>query len=172
VQHASKGKRRAQSAVRHIGERSHEASQQGHLHGHPAVLHISSASSPQGVERQARETSSFLAGACNPGEQDLFAGTNVNSAANSYEPLDLFRFSSANTPDTSSAKGGHFSIDNGQHNLHTFNGTSGDYGDWAVAQGPDAFNTSGTPGVVATKHGALPEYDLQTMDATGWDHLA
>jgi predicted RecB family nuclease len=51
VQHASEGKGRTQSAIRHIGERSQEAPQQGHLHGHSAVLHISSASPPQGVER-------------------------------------------------------------------------------------------------------------------------
>ena len=56
--------------------------------------------------------------------------------------------------------------------LHTFNGSTGDYGDWAVSQGPDAFNTNGTTGMLATNHGAVPESDLQTLDAIGWDHLA
>ena len=55
---------------RHIGQKSQEAPRQGHLHGHPAVLHISPASTPQGVKRQAGKASSFPAGACNPREQD------------------------------------------------------------------------------------------------------
>ena len=68
--HAGEGKGRTQPAVWHVGERSQEAPRQRHLHGHPTVLHISSASTPQRVERQTRETSSFLAGACNPREQN------------------------------------------------------------------------------------------------------
>jgi len=100
----------------------------------------------------------------------VFAGTSVNGAANSYEPLDLFRFQGG-SPDVSSTKGGHFSIDGGVSGLHDFNGAGGDYADWDSTQGADAFNASGSPGVLATNHGALPDFDLKVMDAIGWDHL-
>ena len=101
----------------------------------------------------------------------VFAGTSVNGAANSYEPLDLFRFENG-SPDISSTKGGYFSINGGvPPGLHDFNGSGGDYADWASAQVADAFNASGSPGVVETSHGALPDFDLKVMDAIGWDHL-
>jgi hypothetical protein len=100
----------------------------------------------------------------------VFAGTSVNGAANSYEPLDLFRFQNG-LPDVSSTKGGYFSIYGGTlPGLHDFNGSGGDYADWASTQGVDAFNASGSPGMVETSFGALPDFDLQVMDAIGWDH--
>ncbi len=101
----------------------------------------------------------------------VFAGTSVNGSANSYEPLDLFRFENG-SPDISSTKGGYFSIDGGvPPGLHDFNGSGGDYADWASTQVADAFNASGSPGVVETSHGALPDFDLKVMDAIGWNHL-
>ncbi|HYM18113.1 MAG TPA: NF038122 family metalloprotease [Micropepsaceae bacterium] len=98
----------------------------------------------------------------------VFAGGNVNGSTNSYEPLDLFRFLNGSA-DVSSTKGGYFSIDGGATDVHNFNGGSGDYADWDNSQIEDSFNAAGTPNVIETTGGVLPDFDLKTLDAIGWN---
>ncbi len=59
-----------------------------------------------------------------------------SSATNIYLPLDLFRYSAANTRQLSAGPG-YFSVDNGQTNLAQFNDPAG---------GGDAADLSGVPG--------------------------
>jgi hypothetical protein len=70
--------------------------------------------------------------------------------------LDLFSYGSP----------GHFyfSIDGGKTSLNTF-ATSGDPGDWAPHRPPDAFDTSGTPGQVAS----FTSTDFREMDVLGFN---
>ena len=95
----------------------------------------------------------------------LLAGTTIGSYANSYDALDLFRFSSSGTHTYSTAMGGYFSTDNGQTNRGTFNTTSGgDYGDWKSLTN-DSFNAFSSSGVI----NPVTTNDLTTLDAIGWN---
>jgi len=89
-----------------------------------------------------------------------------------YSLMDLFRYSSAGQRDLSSDNGTspYFSIDGGTTNLGNWNNTvnSGDLGDWSSGPAPgghDAFNASGSPGVI----NALSPDDVTLMNALGYD---
>jgi hypothetical protein len=84
-------------------------------------------------------------------------GANINTGSgivsNSYDNLDLFRYSTANTRSTVGGQTAYLSFDGGASSLVYFNTTSGgDWGDWqssglhtAGADAYDAFASSGIP---------------------------
>jgi Ca2+-binding RTX toxin-like protein len=95
----------------------------------------------------------------------LLVGATVGASSNSYDPLDLFHFSSSGVHDFSGSTPGYFSVDGGATSLNTFNTVSGgDAGDWAGAT-IDAYNAFGSPGSVEPVSPA----DLAVLDAIGWD---
>ncbi|MDE2005712.1 MAG: Hint domain-containing protein, partial [Rhodospirillales bacterium] len=87
--------------------------------------------------------------------------------SSSYNILDLFRYSNANTLDLSPGGNPYFSIDNGTTNLGAFNDPTvngGDTGDWASSVTNDSFDAtsiSGNPNPVTT-------LDLRTMNVLGY----
>ena len=82
-----------------------------------------------------------------------------------YHPLDLFKFSAANTRDFVGTNAGYFSIDSGTTNLNNFNtATNGDFGDWAASAGNDAFRAFSPQSAVNLTTLA----DLTLMDVIGW----
>jgi hypothetical protein len=95
-----------------------------------------------------------------------------------YSVLDLFRYSAPGTPDLANSNndGGttaYFSIDGGTTNLGTWNNVAqnGDLGDWTSGPAPgghDAFNASGSPGVINT----LSLNDITLMNVLGYDTTA
>jgi Ca2+-binding RTX toxin-like protein len=100
----------------------------------------------------------------------LLVGGTVGSAANSYDVLDLFHFSSSGGHDLSGTTAGYFSVDNGATNLHNFNTSifGGDRGDWASSSTHDAFDAFATSGVVEP----ISSSDLTALDAIGWNTVA
>jgi hypothetical protein len=96
-----------------------------------------------------------------------------------YSVIDLFRFSAPGVRELSPSRRGsnttgYFSIDNGAHNLGTWNNvtTNGDLGDWypsgPAPGGNDAFNDYSNAGVI----NALSQDDLELMNVLGWDPSA
>ena len=86
--------------------------------------------------------------------------------ANTFAPLDLFRYSSLGVRALSGSQTAYFSIDGGSTDLNDFNTSpNGDLGDWASGAGPDSYDAAATRGV------ALPvtATDLRVMDVIGWD---
>jgi hypothetical protein len=80
-------------------------------------------------------------------------------------PIDLFRYSSPGNFDLNPENGSYFSIDSGNTNINTFNGTGGgDLSDW-LGLTPDAFNHSLSPGQEEPFTGG----DLTLMDVIGYD---
>jgi len=76
----------------------------------------------------------------------LVAGT-IGNMSNSYGPLDLFHYSSPGVRDFVGTQAGYFSINGGNTNLDNFNtNQNGDFGDWAVTAGNDAFLAFSNPG--------------------------
>ena len=77
-------------------------------------------------------------------------GQSLGTHKNIYTPLDVFRYSALNTPDTHPTAG-YFSTDGGKTSLSAYNNPAngGDASDWAssTATRLDAFNAFGTPGV-------------------------
>jgi Ca2+-binding RTX toxin-like protein len=96
----------------------------------------------------------------------LLVGTTVGTSSNSYDPLDLFHYSSPGVHDFSGSKAGYFSVDGGQTNLNSFNVSplGGDRGDWAGTT-IDAFNAFGNPSVVEP----ISSSDLTALDVIGWN---
>lgn len=92
-------------------------------------------------------------------------GSSVNTGTsivtNSYENLDLFRYSSAGTLSTTGGPSAYLSFDGGNTALNYFNTTAGgDWGDWqssginsAGNDAYDAFSSSGTPYQVSAMDG-------------------
>jgi Ca2+-binding RTX toxin-like protein len=97
----------------------------------------------------------------------LLVGGKIGTTSNSYDPLDLFHFSSTGVHDLSGTTAGYFSADNGTTNLHNFNVSplGGDRGDWATSATADAFDAFGTSGVVEPISGS----DLTALDVIGWN---
>ena len=93
-------------------------------------------------------------------------GLGQNGASSGrFSPIDLFRYSSPATLDTTPANGDYFSIDSGITNINTYNGTGGgDLSDWAgLTLDPyNAFLTSG-------KQLSESPGDMTLMDVIGWD---
>lgn len=88
-----------------------------------------------------------------------------NSGGN-WEPLDLFRYSSAGTLATSgTVSSAYFSINNGTSNLAAFNTNSSlDFGDWASSVSDDAYDASASKGVANT----VSANDLLEMEMLGY----
>ena len=89
----------------------------------------------------------------------------LGSIVGTLDPLDLFRYSGPNSRALIPGNGQYFSINGGNTNLHTFNGTGGgDLGDWALS-GIDAFNAGVPPG------SALPisTSDINVLDELGYN---
>jgi len=102
------------------------------------------------------------------GRQTLDGGT-IGRTSNSYEPLDLFHYSSNGVRDFSGTTAGYFSIDKGATNLNNFNtNRGGDFGDWAASAGRDAFLAFSNSGVV----NALSAADIKALDVLGWNLFA
>lgn len=97
--------------------------------------------------------------------RELNAVGNTAASGPGDHPLDLFKFSAANTREFVGTNAGYFSLDGGTTNLNNFNtATNGDFGDWAASAGNDsflAFSSSGVPNIVSLA-------DLRTMDVIGW----
>jgi hypothetical protein len=97
--------------------------------------------------------------------RELNAVGNTAASGPGDHPLDLFKFSAANTREFVGTNAGYFSIDGGTTNLNNFNtATNGDFGDWAASAGNDsflAFSSSGVPNIVSLA-------DLREMDVIGW----
>jgi hypothetical protein len=82
-------------------------------------------------------------------------------------PLNLFRYTGANTLDlpTAAASGAYFSIDSGATPINVFNGTGGgDTGDWAGGT-LDSYNANATLG----KESDVSAGDITEMDVIGYD---
>jgi hypothetical protein len=95
----------------------------------------------------------------------LLVGQSVGGVS-SYDPLDLFHYSSAGTRDFVGTTPGYFSVDGGTTHLANFNtNPGGDFGDWAPSSGPDSFLAFGNPNTVEPVTAA----DLKVLDAIGWD---
>ena len=101
-------------------------------------------------------------------------GASINDGGtivtNSYDNLDLFRYSSAGTRQLAGGQSAYLSFDGGATSLLYFNTTSGgDWGDWQssgpnAAPGPDAydaFSSSGTPDLVSA-------IDAREMNVLGY----
>ena len=72
--------------------------------------------------------------------RELNAVGNTAASGPGDHPLDLFKFSAANTHEFVGTNAGYFSIDGGATNLDNFNtATNGDFGDWAASAGNDSF---------------------------------
>jgi len=89
--------------------------------------------------------------------------SSLGTYAGMYEPLDLFRCTSAGVRDLVPGAGS-FSV-NGTTMLQSYNATTtaGDLGDWAASVTGDSFG-NGAPGVA----GVVTAVDLQTMNVLGW----
>jgi len=96
-------------------------------------------------------------------------GLGQNGAASGrFSPLDLFRYTSPGTLDTAPANGAYFSIDGGNTNINSFNGTGGgDLSDW-LGLTLDSFNHNLTIG----KELDVTPGDIVEMDAIGYDLAA
>jgi len=98
--------------------------------------------------------------------RQLLTGDTMGGQANSYEPMDLLRFSAPGVRDFDSTHAAYFSPDNGKTNLGDFNTQSGgDSGDWAANVAHDAFLAFSPSGIVNT----VSNNDIRVMDAIGWD---
>jgi len=94
------------------------------------------------------------------------AGTTVGAYTNSFEPLDLFAYSSAGARRLVGTTSGYFSIDGGLTNLNNFNtNPGGDFGDWAASAGKDAGLAFSNSGVLNNFSGV----DVQAMDVLGYN---
>ncbi|MBV9567290.1 MAG: VCBS repeat-containing protein [Hyphomicrobiales bacterium] len=86
----------------------------------------------------------------------------------SYTPMDLYRFSGANTRQFTTGATSYFSINNGVSDLDNWNnfqtGNSGDLGDWAPTAGNDSFDDMENQGAFDT----LTSTDITLMGALGW----
>ena len=83
-------------------------------------------------------------------------------------PIDLFRYTGPGDFDLNPENGSYFSIDSGNTNINTFNGTGGgDLSDW-LGLTPDAFNHSLSSGQEEPFTGG----DLTLMDVIGYDPAA
>ncbi len=78
-------------------------------------------------------------------------GSNLGSHRDIYTPLDIFRYSAANTPDTTPTAG-YFSLNDGATVLDAYNNPAngGDGADWATSSANhlNAYDAYGTPGVI------------------------
>ena len=93
-------------------------------------------------------------------------GGTIGPFANSYEPLDLFHYSSAGVRDFSGTTPGYFSVDSGNTNLDNFStNPNGDFGDWAASAGHDAALAFSSSGVLNNFTGV----DVRAMDVLGYD---
>lgn len=104
--------------------------------------------------------------------RDLYVGSGE------YSPMDLFRFSAANTRQLTTGNPSYFSIDNGTTDLQDWNNFAtgspqGDLGDWATFGEPvnsrntpnDPFNQAGAPGVV----NSATAVDTEVMNVIGYN---
>jgi hypothetical protein len=83
-------------------------------------------------------------------------------------PIDLFRYSSPGNFDLNPENGSYFSIDTGNTNINTFNGTDGgDLSDW-LGLTPDAFNHALSRG----QEEPFTAGDQILMDVVGYDPAA
>ena len=97
--------------------------------------------------------------------RELNAVGNTAASGPGDHPLDLFKYSAANTHEFVGTNAGYFSIDGGATNLDNFNtATNGDFGDWAASAGNNSFLAFSSSGVV----NFLTPTDLQVMDVIGW----
>ena len=79
---------------------------------------------------------------------------------------DLFHYAAPGVRSFVGTTPGYFSIDGGNTDLHDFNtDTSGDFGDWASSDGPDAFDAFVSSGTVEP----ISQADLTALDVIGWD---
>jgi hypothetical protein len=96
----------------------------------------------------------------------LFAGETIGTAANSYNLLDLFHYSSAGVLDTPASTSGYFSTDGGTTNQGQFNTVpGGDPGDWSSSMGNDSFDAFSNSGVI----NSLSTGDTNVLDTIGWN---
>ena len=96
----------------------------------------------------------------------LLTGATLGGKANSYDPFDLFHYSSPGVRNFSASTSGYFSVDGGKTNFGGFNTVSGgDAGDWGSGMGNDSFNAFSYAGVV----NAVSNFDLIALDAIGWN---
>ena len=92
-------------------------------------------------------------------------GNNVASGPG-YHPLDLFKFSAANTAEFVGTNAGYFSVDGGTTKLVDFNtSVNGDFGDWAGTAGNNSFLAFSPSGVF----NLMSLADLSAMDVIGWE---
>jgi Bacterial cadherin-like domain len=87
---------------------------------------------------------------------------------NSYELLDLFKYSGTGTRVLVGTTAGYFSLDNGTTNLDDFNTiVGGDFGDWASTTlvGNDSFLAFSGSGVI----NAVMQTDWRVMDILGYN---
>jgi hypothetical protein len=92
--------------------------------------------------------------------------TDTGNVNNSWEPLDLFHYSSNGVRDFSGTTRGYFSPDGGATNVDNFNtNPSGDFGDWASSAGNDAFLAFSPSGV----GNPVTNADLREMNVLGYD---
>ena len=97
--------------------------------------------------------------------RELNAVGNTAASGPGDHPLDLFKYSAANTHEFVGTNAGYFSIDGGATNFDNFNtATNGDFGDWAASAGNDLFLAFSSSGVV----NFLTPTDLRVMDVIGW----
>jgi FG-GAP-like repeat len=96
----------------------------------------------------------------------LLVGGTLGNVSPSYEPLDLFHFSSSGQRTFSGTTPGYFSPDGGATNLDNFNtNPNGDFGDWASSAGNDSFLAFSPSGVANPVSNA----DLREMNVLGYD---
>ena len=99
------------------------------------------------------------------GRQALLGAT-LGGSPNSYDLMDLLRFSAPGVRDFVGTHAAYFSPDNGQTNLGNFNtDPGGDFGDLAASVGNDSFLAFSNSGVVNT----VSNNDVRIMDSLGWD---
>lgn len=96
-------------------------------------------------------------------------GLGQNGASSGqYSPIDLFRYLSAGTLDTTPANGAYFSIDGGATSINTFNGTGGgDLSDWAGAT-LDSYDHS----LASGQEEPVSAGDVTLMDVLGYNLTA